>query len=591
LNSCWSLGLLAFAFLLTQVECTQDVSSSSWESTAYEWGLLGRYPQQSFKSSPLQPPQMNTVRWDERCAQGYTLLSLRGTMVSSPAGIMLDGNGDLIWMDSKFGPYVMNLKVQEYKGERYITFWSGDIGPGFGLGTYYMLDSHYQVFKQFSASNTLGNDFHEYTITSDDTALLTSYDTISTDLSSLGVQGRGWIYDSLFREIDIETGEILFEWRASNHFAINDTFYPIGSAGQSPEAPFDFFHINSVDKDRDSNYIISSRFMHSIVCISASTKNILWTLGGRNNDFTDLSEGSATDFAWQHHVSVQADNQLSIFDNANYKKWHEELLGGGSEISRGMLVHLDTENMTIELVQEFMNPGSRGTPQQGSMQVLDSGNVLLGWGYHAGYTEYAPDGQVLCDTHINPAMLFPFGFVHAYRAFRASTWIGRPNTQPDVCVDPADGHAFVSWMGATEVSDWILQTASESTSGDDLTFVDAVKANKNGFETEIEVPSGEYRYLRIVAVDKIGTVLASSKIITASKDTVSNQRNWKFTMGTIMLWIMCFVAGMSYQKRLKSLVRKAQQHVELQSWLQLWRKSRRSSTAKDGEEEERLYGD
>ncbi|KAI4730149.1 hypothetical protein E4T49_02129 [Aureobasidium sp. EXF-10728] len=504
-------------------------------------------------------------------------------MVSSPAGIMLDGHGDLIWMDEKFGPYVMNLKVQEYKGEQYITFWSGDIGPGFGLGTYYM------VFKQFSASNTLENDFREYTITPNDTALLTSYDMISTDLSSLGVLGRGWLYDSLFREIDIETGEVVFEWRASDHFAVDDTFYPIGSAGRSPEAPFDFFHINSVDKDSDGNYIISSRFMHSIVCISADTGDILWTLGGHNNDFADLSEGSATDFAWQHHVSVQANNQLSIFNNANYKKWHEELLGSGSEISRGLLVHLDTENMTAGLVREFMNPGSRGTPQQGSMQVLDSGNVLLGWGYHAGYTEYAPDGQVLCDTHINPAMLFSFGFVHAYRAFRARTWIGRPNTQPDVYLDPKDGYAFVSWMGATEVSAWVLQTASASASDGDLKFVDVGKADKNGFETEIEVPSGEYEYLRIVAVDKIGTVLATSKTITASKGTVSDPGSWGFTIVTIMLWAMCFVAGVSYQKRLRSLVRKAQQHVEFHSWLQLWRKSRRFSTAKHEEEENRLY--
>ncbi|KAG9706504.1 hypothetical protein KCU86_g5163, partial [Aureobasidium melanogenum] len=534
-------GWLVLVLFLIHVECSHDISSSSWSSTIYDLGLLGRYPQQSFKSSPLRPPYMNTVQWDERCAQGYTLLSLRGSMVPSPAGVMLDGHGDLIWMDESFGPYVMNLKVQEYRGEQYITFWSGDIDFGFGLGTYYMLNSHYEVFKQFSASNTLENDFHEFVITTDGTALLTSYDTISKDLTSLGVQGRGWIYDSLFREIDIETGEIVFEWRASDHFATNDTFYPIGSAGQSPEAPFDFFHINSVDKDGSGNYIISSRFMHSIACISTGSGEILWTLGGRNNNFTDLSGGRATDFSWQHHVSVQANNQLSIFDNANYRKWHEKLLEG-SEISRGMIVQLDMENMTVELVQQYMNPGSRGTPQQGSMQVLDSGNVLLGWGYHAEYTEYSPDGEVLCDTHINPSMLFPFGFVHAYRAFRASSWIGRPNTQPDVYLDPKDGVAFVSWNGATQVSQWILQIAT-ATSNDELSFVDVIKANKDGFETQIEVPDGDYDYLRIVAVDKTGAVLASSRIVTANIGTVSNSFGWKFGIATIMLWAMAAESG------------------------------------------------
>lgn len=82
---------------------------------------------------------MNTVQWDEQCAHGYTLLSLRGSIVPRPAGVMLDGYGDLVWMDESFGPYVMNLKVQEYRGDQYITFWSGDIDFGFGLGTYYMV--------------------------------------------------------------------------------------------------------------------------------------------------------------------------------------------------------------------------------------------------------------------------------------------------------------------------------------------------------------------------------------------------------------------------------------------------------------------
>lgn len=82
---------------------------------------------------------MNTVQWDEQCAQGYTVLSLRGTKVDpKPAGIIVDGRGELVWMDEDFG-YVMNLKVQEYKGKRYLTFWSGKFGDGFGLGSYYMV--------------------------------------------------------------------------------------------------------------------------------------------------------------------------------------------------------------------------------------------------------------------------------------------------------------------------------------------------------------------------------------------------------------------------------------------------------------------
>jgi len=330
--------------------------------------------------------------------------------------------------------------------------------------------------------------------------------------------------------------------------------------------------------------------MHSIACISARTGEVLWTLGGRNNDFADLSDGRATDFAWQHHVSVQADNRISIFDNAKYKKWYEELLGDDGEISRGMLLQLDTHNMTVRLMQEYMNPGSRGTPQQGSMQVLDSGNVLLGWGFHAGFTEYAPDGTVLCDTNINPPMLFPFGLVHTYRAARAATWVGRPRTRPDVYIESHDGFAFVSWMGATEVNSWVVQTA-KATPERELTFTNTVKTSKDGFETKIQLPiamAGEYDYLRITAIDRTGHVLASSRVITAKDGRATFPKRYRFSIVTLLLWTMCLAAGMFFRKRMGMLMRKGQQKLDLASRLRTWCDGRRSSTAMT-EEEARLY--
>lgn len=140
-SACQSLVLLISFFLLINVEkaeCLGYVSNSSLGSRAYEWGFLGGYPRQSFKSSSLRPPRMNLVQWDEQCGQGYTLLTLRGTSVSKPTAVIMDGTGELVWMDESFG-YIMNLKIQRYKGQQYLTFWSGAFGEGFGKGTYYMV--------------------------------------------------------------------------------------------------------------------------------------------------------------------------------------------------------------------------------------------------------------------------------------------------------------------------------------------------------------------------------------------------------------------------------------------------------------------
>ena len=54
--------------------------------------------------------------------------------------------------------------------------------------------------------------------------LLTIYDTIPTDLTLIGGPSSGWIYDCIFQEVDIATGELIFEWRASLHYPINSTF-------------------------------------------------------------------------------------------------------------------------------------------------------------------------------------------------------------------------------------------------------------------------------------------------------------------------------------------------------------------------------
>lgn len=115
-----------------------EFPNSKFQSASYDWGLLGLHPRQTFKSFDLRPPLINFLHWDERCDIGYTLLTPRGTLVWQPAPIILDGKGELVWMDDRFGE-VMNLNVQEYKGEQYLTFWAGEFDEGCGKGSYYMV--------------------------------------------------------------------------------------------------------------------------------------------------------------------------------------------------------------------------------------------------------------------------------------------------------------------------------------------------------------------------------------------------------------------------------------------------------------------
>lgn len=67
-----------------------------------------------------------------------------------------------------------------------------------------------------SPVGNMDGDLHDFVITANDTALVTIYDPIPADLSSVGGPELGWLYDGVFQEIDIATGKLLFEWRASS---------------------------------------------------------------------------------------------------------------------------------------------------------------------------------------------------------------------------------------------------------------------------------------------------------------------------------------------------------------------------------------
>lgn len=59
--------------------------------------------------------------------------------------MILDGDGNLVWTDhfsNKFGGQAYDLRVQNYRGEEYLTFWLGDDRVrGHGAGHYYMVRS------------------------------------------------------------------------------------------------------------------------------------------------------------------------------------------------------------------------------------------------------------------------------------------------------------------------------------------------------------------------------------------------------------------------------------------------------------------
>lgn len=484
----------------------------------YDWGWYGRYPTQGFRSFKGTVPRLDFLQWDERCMDGYYLMTPKGRLVDTPGPLVVDGRGNLVWSGQLSIGAASDLASQTYKGKRYLTYWKDmeGITMGFGRGRHYMLDESYSVFRTLSAvGEGLMSDLHDFYITRDDTVLLTAYTPRAWDLSPIGGPARGWIMDSIFQELDVETGELLFEWRASDHVPLSDTmrYYANRDTGLAPELGFDYFHINSMDKDRRGNYLVSGRHTQSVHCVSPNGTT-LWTLGGRANDFTDLSEGRATDFAYQHHIRIDDDDVLSMFDNAKAER------AGPTpphDYSRGLVIQLDQHARTASLLREIHDPvhpkhaDSQGSAQlwgpsgETSAPASSATSMVVDFGFLPAFTEFdANTSAVLCDVRLAPRSIFIFGSVGSYRVTKGH-WTGRPNTRPDAVLDPSLGRVFVSWNGATHVDRWLLQGAEwPADEWTDLAVVD----RHGRFEVSFPVDPSMPEYLRATALDDKGEVLA-----------------------------------------------------------------------------------
>ncbi|KPM39689.1 hypothetical protein AK830_g6883 [Neonectria ditissima] len=501
------LGLLLHSLVHLPAASASDLSNKQPSVSWYDWGYYGSFPHRNYESFGAQSPWPALVRTDPRCDDGYIFIEPRGLYVETPGPVILDNAGNLVWMQTIWGQ-AMDLKVQRFQGKDYITFWHGTDNGTFGEGYYLMLDESYEVFKKVTPVGQFTGDLHEFRITENDTALMTIYHKQPADMSAFGIKD-GWIFDSIFQEIDLVTGSLLFEWRASDHFAISETLADLHGDGATSSKAFDFFHINSVDKDANGNYLISSRYMCAVAAISADDGAVLWQLGGKRNSFEDLSHGAATNFTWNHQAAWVDNSTLTVFDNGSNGRTNT------ARFSRGLLVTLDTAAMTATLAQDYVSPYKVRAVSQGSVQILPNSNVLVGWGHVPAFTEFSHDGRVLCETHIGPIHLDLFSWVKNYRTFKYP-WVGRPKTLPDVAMRPKQKALYVSWNGATEVAKWWIQSGPQPLGED---FRPHGVVGKTAFETKIQVPDDADEFIRIVALDKNDSILAVSKAVSKHEKT------------------------------------------------------------------------
>jgi Arylsulfotransferase (ASST) len=295
--------------------------------------------------------------------------------------VILDDAGQPVWLRllQNEGMDVMAFRAQKYKGETVLTWWEG-LHTGYGQGQYVIFDSSYREIARFGAGNGYEGDHHEFLITPEDTALITIYSKLQRDLSGVGGPVDGVLLDGIAQEIDIESGEVLFEWHSLDHIELEESLYEPPS---DLEAAFDYFHINSIDPIPGGYLLISARRTCAMYKVDRKTGEIVWSLGGKKSDF---KMGAGVRTTLQHDARRNPDGTITIFDNGNVNRVDQ---------SRAIMIEVDEDKMSASLVREYTHPDRLLSDTQGNVQVLPKGNVLVGWGSAPFFSEFNHHGELL----------------------------------------------------------------------------------------------------------------------------------------------------------------------------------------------------
>lgn len=409
-----------------------------------------------------------------------------------------------------------NPHVCQYKGTDHLCYFQGEQHQGFARGHGVIMDKHYRIVKTVESSGAgASSDMHEFRITpysNEETVLMTVYQPRQYDLTTnpkFNVErGMGWVVEGVFQEVDIATGEVVFEWRSLDHvdpgdsWTMPDTTDTSGN-GLDEQSPWDYFHLNSVDKNEEGDYLLSARHVSTIYKVSGKDGSIIWQLGGANPSF----EQENFVFSYQHDAKWISENAthtvFSFYDNASNTYNHT------GKFSHGWIISIDHRAKTASMIKEWGAPEPEGgllSGSQGSLQLLPNGGAHIGWGEHSYFSEYTEDGEA---TMYGILATRPSN-VMVYRSTKWN-WTAQPLTKPTLWTYSKTGADkmvfYASWNGATEVKAWNFYTSSKATGPWQL----AEKKDKKGFETVLHSEQF-HKWAYAQALDANGNVLEESVI-------------------------------------------------------------------------------
>jgi hypothetical protein len=270
-----------------------------------------------------------------------------------------------------------------------------------GRMAYVIMDKYLNETDLIPAMNGYSTDFHEFRLHEGGYFLLAE-DVRNMDLSAVieGGHENASVAGNVIQKID-SNKNVIFEWNSFDHFDLTDSYSDLSSQ------IIDAVHINSIELDTDSTILISSRNLNEITKINLNTGEIIWRMGGKNNEFEFIDFDRP--FAGQHTLRRREGKIYTLFDNG---------LDQDPQYSRGLVMEIDEELMQVKLLHEFRHSPEVYSRIVGNLQNPGNGNYLVYWGVDRGfqaegiYTVYNEEYKIIEEGK------FTNTEVPAYRVFK-----------------------------------------------------------------------------------------------------------------------------------------------------------------------------
>jgi hypothetical protein len=280
---------------------------------------------------------------------------------------------------------------------------------GWTLGAAHVFDAqfHEKATVQMlahAAHGPLPAEAHDFMVLGDQHYVVETYlqRTIDLHLFNPAWSTQAPVMSCLVQEID--HGQVVFEWDSQNVSSLYSDCDDPTNCKFGTSAVSDYLHLNSIDIDpSDGNFVFSFRHTNSIVKVDRKTAAIIWTLGGKEDQFGLQAEQV---FSHQHHARMHADGTMTVFDNGN-----------GLHQSRALQITLDQVNhkvLNFDVIYE--KPTTQAaTAFMGSVAPTGTSRYLIGWG---GWltTDLLPSASEIVNGQPVWSLKFTAPSVFSYRA-------------------------------------------------------------------------------------------------------------------------------------------------------------------------------